>query len=63
MILLLWIYLLISSFMISTIKIYRQCYYCWRRYCHYKPSNFAIQRRTARPTLDVIIKYKKLGYV
>lgn len=40
-------------------KIVRQCYYCWRRYCHCKPSNFAIQRRTARPTLDVIIKYKK----
>lgn len=40
-------------------KIVRQCYYCWRRYCHCKPSNFAIQRRTARPTLDVITKCKK----
>lgn len=43
-------------------KIVRQCYYCWRRYCHCKPSNFAIQRRTARPTLDVIIEYKKFVY-
>ena len=41
-------------------KIVRQCYYCWRRYCHCKPSNFAVQRRTARPTFDVIrINFKR----
>lgn len=37
-------------------KITRQCYYCWRFYCHCKPSAFGIQRATARPDLDIIRK-------
>lgn len=46
-------------------KITRQCYYCWRFYCHCKPSAFGIQRATARPDLDIIrknfIKYNSYG--
>lgn len=53
MILLLWIYLLISSFMISTIKIYRNCYYCWNSQGRETGSFKVIRSR--RPCLDVFI--------
>lgn len=46
-------------------KITRQCYYCWRYYCHCEPSNFGILRATARPDLSIIrenfTKYNSYG--
>lgn len=46
-------------------KITCQCFYCWRYYCHCKPSNFGILRATARPDLSIIrenfTKYNSYG--